>query len=838
MSLRKLQLFDRKPVNTSPVQEIVSKIAVSIASPDGSVWIGTSDGRLCRFDVSFALLSSVAAFPSNRPVLALRCSKQAVLALGRLSEDRSARLCAYHLFRTGDNGNPALIGSVRIPPEMEATCIDLSLDFSYLVVGCSKGQTLIYSGATFGRPGVKPMILVPDDPSPVSGVRIVGSNKLFIVTEKEVTSVALLENSAAVVVYTDTSQSPLVSGAEKITVYNEILLLAKPEAIFGFSHDQGNVSASSLVESKDVDLIDAWRQYLLLYAAGELSIVANYPSNVSGETRFVACSFSVVGAVLGVCPSAFDGHSVLLFTQVNDGEVNVSILREKPMNEQLEALCQKFLFEWAIDVATFENLPKTVVTELYRRFADHHFEKDEFEKSMTVLLRALEAGLPLETSYAINKFLIDGNGARNSQKLNQVAEYLFKVHTAPGNVLKLEHTTLLLLILESLGQKAQIDKVFDMVSESVLLDLCSVTPAFIDQVSDQTLARAFTASGRRCLELLAQTQRFHRARHLLEFSGKENVAEIIKSSSIVKSCVINDRSLIDVLSDPCDFAHASFCHSRQVPPISTMTDSVSPDFLKLLLELTLRVKGNSRDIVRTMINRGMAHEALLLCKQFGAPCNAILPICASLNAPFDALAYPAMSLEDVVSNIPSNESIAHFALAVARRSNIKSEEVKVSNSDEVPVAVLIETADVGSCFGAIKGALLGEFKKIEQITQDRESRAENDALEVTRMKNEISLLKRKPIIHNLGRPCALCKVPISEFPITLFKCMHAFHQQCALDWVECRICGLESRQHREILTQRKQAVHRHDEMFKCMAGNKGARFEVAISYLGHGLFSH
>jgi hypothetical protein len=239
-----------------------------------------------------------------------------------------------------------------------------------------------------------------------------------------------------------------------------------------------------------------------------------------------------------------------------------------------------------------------------------------------------------------------------------------------------------------------------------------------------------------------------------------------------------------------------------------------------------------------MINRGLAKDALFLCKQLGAPSNVILPLCASLNSPFDALAYPAIPLEEVIRSIPSSQNMTLNARAVARRSDCNYSDLKISNSDDVAVAVLLETADPGSSFGAIKGALLSEFQQLEQKTAERISRSENDAMEISRMKNEISLLKRKPQIHNLGRPCALCKVPLSELPVILFKCLHGFHQQCALDWVECRICALESQQHREILTQRKQAVNKHDELFKCMSGSKGSRFDVAMAYLGHGLFSH
>ena len=848
MSLRKLNFFDRKPVNISAdprVQEIVSKVTCSKASPDGSVWIGTSDGRLGRIDASFALLCCINAFPSDQPVLSLQSAKQAVLALGRLGQDGSTRLCAYHLYRTSDQGLPSLIGSVRIPPDMNATCIDVTPDFTFIVAGCLKGHTLVYFGSSFGRPGVKPRILFPDNPSPVSSVRLVGA-KLFIVTENEVTSVKLSETSAEVV-NIDSSQSPLIRNFQQVTLSGDILLIAKPEAVYGYSHEQGNVSATSLLNSKEVYRIDAWRHFLLIFSSEGIAIIANYPSSVSGGIRLSAGSFSVNGQILSICPSVFDGHSVLIFTESPPagGDVTVSILREKSVPDQLEALAQKFLFEWAIDVAIFENQSKSVVTQLYRRFADHLFEQSEFDKSISVFIRAAEAGLPLETSYAINKFLFDGNGLRNTNKLKHVSEYLFKLHAIGPSVLKPEHTTLLILILQSINEEEKIKKVFEMVPESCVLDICSGSPSLIDLVPADVFLDVFKYSGNRCLELLAESQRFGKLNELLHAvkNKTSSLAAVIKTSPLIKLHISLTASLFETLSNPCDSAHASYCHSKRVPSVSSLPadSSYSPEYLKLLLELTLRSKGNSKDIVRSMINKNMAKEALFLCKLFGAPASVILPLCAALNNPFEALAYPAMPLEEVVRSIPSGQkNIDLFSLAVARRSNTKpsSSEFNICNIDKVAVSILLETAYPGSMFGSIKGAVLSEFKRLELTASERQSRADKDVAEISRMKNEISLLKRKPLIHNLGRPCALCKAPLSELPVTLFKCMHGFHQQCAMDWIECKICALESQHNKDILNQRKQAVNKHDEMFKCMSGNPGSRFDVIMAYLGHGLFSH
>ena len=116
-------------------------------------------------------------------------------------------------------------------------------------------------------------------------------------------------------------------------------------------------------------------------------------------------------------------------------------------------------------------------------------------------------------------------------------------------------------------------------------------------------------------------------------------------------------------------------------------------------------------------------------------------------------------------------------------------------------------------------------------------------IECERMKTEINTIRKRPQIHQFGRPCALCKAPITDMPAVFYKCMHGYHLHCASPdqngnvVVECHVCQTESRHHMNVLNQRKESVKRADDLFKCMAGSDGKRFEVAMAYLGHGLFT-
>lgn len=850
--LRKVYFFDKKNVAiTDPsTNQFLANMTTCSPSPDGSLWVGTSDGRLGRLDVAFNLIWSVQAFTAGHPVIALRSSKQAIVTLGQMADDGSARLCAYHLYRTEMPGQPLLVGSVRIPPELGGLCVDVTGDFQFLAIGCKNGSTLIYNGSTFGKQGIKPRILLPEDPVTILAVRFDNSS-LFIVTKNEVTSVRVSENSLQVL-NAEPLGSPVEAGELVTFSYSQkCLLVTDAKAVYGYTADQGNVSAISVLDqnAEEIMLIDSWSSYFLLFHNSAkqqmITITASF-----GQNRFVASQVALGEfPVLSIAVGAWDGHSVIVFSQKPNGDVQIMTLREKSLNDQLSLLTQKCLFDLALEVANANGVPKETLSELYRQFGDFHFEKAEFERAVAVYSKTIDLGLPLETSHVINKFLLDSEGGhRNPERVKFVADYLDQLHHGDPSKVTKDHTILLILCYQSMHEEAKLASLIHTVTESALLDIVQDTPSLIDLFSESDLLRVFAASpaqGKRLFETLISNQSCSQFVTLIKKIDPKLLKNLMHQSSSINAAVV--QSFIDGEAEYSKLdsnslkTHLDFCNNKSVPSAASVnTESASDNYLSVLLEITLRTKGNSKELVRHMINRGQAAKALTLCKMFGAPASTILPIAAALNAPFDALAYPAMSLSDVCTTIPaSNQNMEINALAVQKRSGVKNSDLTLA--DKNYVSLLLEMADAGTQFGSIKGAVLSEFRVLEECIEEQSARAENDSSEVLRMKNELNMLKRKPQIHQFGKPCALCKTPLTDLPVVLFKCMHGYHQHCAGPQgsaEECRICLQESQHHKNILNQRKESVTKHDEMFKAMAGSKGNRFDVAIAYLGHGLFTH
>ena len=844
--MEKVSFFDKKsiPVSSPKVVDLLRTMTTCCASPDGSVWLGTQHGRLVRLDVTFNLVGDpIQAFPEHQPVIKIKASKQCLVALGRISEDSTSRLCAYHLYRSDEKGTPVLVGSVRVPGDFRATCMDVAHDFSYLAVGCARGQTLVYTGAGFGRQGIKPRILAAEDddnPTAISAVKFVGKSTLFIATEKDVTSVTVTDQTITVD-NTDSSVGKLVKTSDLVTTTSQQqLLIAKNDAIFGFTPGEGNTSAVQLIEKdSEVHLIDSWKQYIVLFHetssnSGEngwccLTIIASYPT---GGSRIIAGSVKVPRGsdLIGLIPGAFDGHSLVAITAPSHGGSAAPIvlnLREKSVHDQIELLTTEStrLYETALDLAKYSSQPKEVVAEILRKYGDHFFDSGEYEKAVTVYSRSLD--LPLESSYVINKFLLSPAGGNKTRYL---VEYLKKFSTK-------QHITLLILCLESLGELAEVKTALSSLPGDTLLELIMANPQQILRfVQEDDLKRI--ADRKRLLETLLENQEIQMFNQQVN-ADKAILASLIKESPVLTNAVvslaINSVENQFEIVDPILNAHVKFCRS-EAPSIPPNWSDCSDGVLKIQLELALRSKTNCREIVKEMINRGLSSEAMFLAKSFGAPASIILTLSAALNKPLDALAYPGMALDEVCVTIPASRDLTLNARAIMQRSGQRVDGLLLQTGDG---ALAIETAEPGSDFGSIKGVLVQELRELEEIEYERKERAENDDIEALRMKSELNLMKRKPIIFNLNdKPCSYCNCPITaELPSSLFRCLHVFHQHCSSGDV-CKLCFAESQQHRQILTQRKSAVTDHDELFKRMAGSKrGERFETAMAYLGHGLFS-
>jgi hypothetical protein len=555
--------------------------------------------------------------------------------------------------------------------------------------------------------------------------------------------------------------------------------------------------------------------------------------------------------MIAVVPGAFDGHSVVVFTRTSNANaaIQLGVLREKPIHDQLTILVSKSLYEWAIDIAVRHEQPKEIVADIYRSYGDSYFQKGELDKAMSVYIRSVEENIPLETSYVVNKYF----GDCRKINVNHIAMYLEAVIGAtPAKTQNL--LPLLILCYQSMNDSStKLSSTLSKLSSSMLVELIYEIPKLVDALNVPELIKiANTNDGKRFFELLIDLQQDEKLDMILSHHELDPVhlARVVKESTRVSDYIITETSMgglkdMHLESETASSIHVEYCRSPSTLALNygeilgTISDdnSVSRKTLNLLLETSLRTKSNCKEIVRIMISRGFTIDAMRICKLFGAPASIILQLAAAMNSPYEALAYPAIDFGEVCRSIPTSQDMTLNAMAIQKRLGTKMTSV-IDTGSYKSVAILLDSIDADHTnFGDIKGRLVDEFRAIEEAVTEGSNRSRNDIIECERMKSEISILRKKPIVHQFGRPCAACKNPITDLPATFFKCMHGYHQHCIGEGSICQVCSVESRHHMSILNQRRDAVGRPDELFKCMAGSNGKRFEVAMAYLGHGLFA-
>lgn len=121
-------------------------------------------------------------------------------------------------------------------------------------------------------------------------------------------------------------------------------------------------------------------------------------------------------------------------------------LTEKDLGSKLQILYRKNLFQIAISLASSQDVGKSRVMEIYQKFGDHLYRKQDFDAAITQYLQTINY---LEPSYVIRKFL-------DAQRIHNLTRYLEALHEKDQATP--DHTTLLLNCYTKLKAVEKLDE--------------------------------------------------------------------------------------------------------------------------------------------------------------------------------------------------------------------------------------------------------------------------------------------------------------------------------------------------------------------------------------------
>lgn len=190
------------------------------------------------------------------------------------------------------------------------------------------------------------------------------------------------------------------------------LIIGANDGIFYLTVDDGRTVAASFRGKKKA-----------LWSAGRYVVIQLEDEETAGKCamKVIEISKKLIVASVEVGESA----TVLTFqhderTQIRviDGETCCHVLREKSLDERVDALCRNKAFQLALNLCDEQAKEPTIRPDIYKRYGDYLYEKRDFDSAASMYTETIGH---IETSYVIQKLL-------SAQRVADLASYLRRLH--------------------------------------------------------------------------------------------------------------------------------------------------------------------------------------------------------------------------------------------------------------------------------------------------------------------------------------------------------------------------------------------------------------------------
>lgn len=644
------------------------------------------------------------------------------------------------------------------------------------------------------------------------------------------------------------------------------LLVAKPDAVFAYDPDEGNMSAMPLDGQKL--LLEQFKSYFVVVTKDDAT-----PSFTAGPSSMPKQTVTVVLAQKAMRFIAFGSqftdvtHVVPAMRRIYlvsrggaDGNTVLFELREKPLTERLDVLVKKRMFEWAAEVALTSKAAPEVTAEIYRQHGDALFEKRAYDQALQIYSKTVELGLPLEPSYVVERYL-------DAQRIGHVAQYLKKLHekemAAP------EHTALLLKcytklkdfttleeflkttppqqydhataieVLESAsyhGLAAEVAQKVGRFDDYVRISLeqfknCSTTVEFLRSLSKAEAGRILLRMGQMLMRH-APKETIALVRHVTD-----GAAEDFQGPSIdeLLPVFVDDPSQLEVflrsvlLDEGCQLPHAK-------------AESLFPTLLELLVKShsiasdaseASRISADIMRLIRQYPSDAALANTLMVCQTYGfvdgffyaaekLHRHQLLMHCCFEHK-------DARRLLEVCKRCGPDQSLwvqALSFLASPESGGGHLEEIQevlrhIEDSDLMPLLLVIETLRHSEevTIGDVRPYLQAQYKRLVDALATSRGKSSQDRHEIVRMQQEIVQLRTEAKEFQTTR-CFQCGLTL-DVPAVHFFCGHSYHAYCTPSDGTCPKCSSGALPKLSLKEQREASARNVEDFFKYLQGGAG-----------------
>ncbi|KAH0623394.1 hypothetical protein JD844_031667 [Phrynosoma platyrhinos] len=888
---RRFAFFDREtlvPPDGRPV--LLPPTGITVCdSGRGSLVFGDMEGQIWFLPRSLEL-SSFQAY-KLRVTHLFQLKQHSILASVGEDEEGINPLVKVWNLEKRDGGNPLCTRIFPAIPGNKPTvvsCLTVHENLNFMAIGFADGSVVLTKGDITRDRHSKTQIL-HEGSYPVTGLAFRQSGKtthLFVATTENIQCYTLSVKDYPQLEL-DTRGCGLRCSTLSDPSQDLQFIVAGDECVYLYQPDE----RGPCFAFEGQKLIAHWyRGYLVIVSkdrktSPKSEFAGNDPQNADKQilniydlgNKFIAYS-SVFDDVVDVL-----AEWGCLYVLTRDGKLHV--LQEKDTQTKLEArepslscwakllsqqmLFKKNLFEMAINLARSHHLDSDGLSEIFRQYGDHLYNKGNHDGAIQQYIRTIGK---LEPSYVIRKFL-------DAQRIHNLTAYLQMLHLQ--SLANADHTTLLLNCYTKLKDISKLEEFIKGPLEHVSLMQTSESEVHFDvETAIRVLRQAGCYSHANYQEALRYIGKlpFEQAESNMKRYGKILMHHVPHETTELLKVLCTDYrpagdregpgGLEGRKANPDEFIPIFANNSRELKAFLEHMSEVQPNspqgVYDTLLELRLQNWAHEQD---PQAKEKLHNEAISLLKsgKFQSVFDKALVLCQMHNFKdgilylyeqgklFQQIMHYHMQNEQYrkvveVCELYGDQEACLWEQALGYFAH-KEEDCKeyitavlkhIETKNLMPPLLVVQTLAHNSTatLSVIKDYLVSKLQRQSRQTEQDEQRIHKYREETKRIRQEIEELKTSPKIFQKTK-CSICTSAL-ELPSVHFLCGHSFHQHCFESYSEsgseCPTCLPENRKVMDMIRAQEQKRDLHDQ-FQHQLKCSNDSFSVVADYFGRGVFN-
>eukprot|EP01119_Soliformovum_irregulare_P007415 TRINITY_DN1982_c0_g1_i1.p1 TRINITY_DN1982_c0_g1~~TRINITY_DN1982_c0_g1_i1.p1 ORF type:complete len:907 (-),score=260.18 TRINITY_DN1982_c0_g1_i1:49-2769(-) len=874
---RRFQFFDKEAVSQESIAALQKLVITCCTSGRGRLVFGDSEGFINIMERDFANLTSFQAYGQGAVHLAHQLKQSNILVtVGDEEEHISPTIKIWNMDKTDKGGNPLCLKVLKMKgvPTVPATCIAVDEDLRAIAVGLCNQQVVLFIGEIL-RDKIRQVVLQGEGANPVTALEFYRTH-LFVTTSSSVVSYDL---GARDLNKEDLDEFNGCGIGCAVLSDEGDLVMGKKEAIYFFTPESRGSCFAFEGEKK---FLSWFRSYLIVVGQDPNNAKTNTMTIYDMKNRLIAYSESRFQNITHVVS---EWGSIFILTA--DGKMFQ--FEEKDTQTKLETLFKKNLYLVAINLALSQNYDSASITDIFRRYGDHLYEKGDYDGAIGQYVKTIGN---LEPSYIIRKFL-------DAQRIHNLTTYLQALHEK--GLANADHTTLLFNCYTKLKDVKKLDQFIKTDAElnfeiETAIKACRSAGYFDHALY---LAKRHHEHDSYLKILLEDLKGYHEALDYIATLDFFEAEKNLKKYGKILVTALPEQTTALLMRLCTDYVPVTNSNTiKQAPKVKAKADEfihifvAQPRWLTHFLEFIISQHGATNHIYNTLLELYLKDEsvptlvpnmdetpseakpqesqktrlqkalelladpqakydddhALVLCKMHNFR-EGLLHLYDKLGLYHEILRYHMENNEyDHViracrkyGDKDSNMWIQVLTYFVGKSENCHKEITEVlgyiDRDNLIPplIAVQILSQKSATPLSLIKDYITRRLQHENQLISEDGRQIKNFREETKKMRSEIQELKTTAKIFQLNK-CSYCTSAL-DLPAIHFLCMHSFHQRClGENEGECPQCAPQNKKILEIKRSAEENVDKHDLFFKQLEGSPDG-FSTVAEYFGRGIFN-